>query len=35
MMTFWLILMFVSLTTLIYGILTLRSLRRDSETPAE
>jgi hypothetical protein len=35
MMTFWLILMFISLTTLIYGILTLRSLRRDSETPAE
>ena len=35
MMTFWLIQMFVSLTMLIYGILTLRSLRRDSETPAE
>jgi hypothetical protein len=35
MMTFWLIQMFISLTMLIYGILTLRSLRRDSETPAE
>jgi hypothetical protein len=35
MMTFWLIQMFVSLTMLIYGILTLRSLRRDPETPVE
>jgi hypothetical protein len=30
MMTFWLILMFVSLTTLIYGVLSLRS---HSDTP--
>jgi hypothetical protein len=35
MIAFWLILMFVSLTTLIYGVLTLRSLRHDSSTPAE
>ena len=35
MMTFWLILMFFSLTAVIYGVLTLRSLRRESGTPAE
>jgi hypothetical protein len=34
-MTFWLILMFFSLTALIYGVLSLRSLGRDSDSPAE
>jgi hypothetical protein len=35
MMAFWLLLMFVGLTMLIYGLLTLHSIRRDSDTPAE
>ena len=34
-MTFWLIMLFFSLTTLIYGVLSLRSLRRQTDTPAE
>lgn len=35
MIAFWLFLMFVGLTMFIYGVLSLRSLRRDSDTPAE
>jgi hypothetical protein len=35
MIAFWLIIMFISLTMLIYGLLTLHSIRRDSDTPAE
>jgi hypothetical protein len=35
MTEFWLFLIFVSVTGLTYGLLTLRGLRRDSETPAE
>ena len=35
MMTFWLIMLFFSLTTLIYGVLSLRDLRRQADTPAE
>jgi hypothetical protein len=34
MMTFWLIMLFFSLTALIYGVLSLRELRK-TDTPAE
>jgi hypothetical protein len=35
MIAFWLFLMFVGLTMVIYGALSLRSLRRGSDTTAE
>ena len=35
MTEFWLFLIFVSVSGLTYGLLTLRSLRRDFQTPAE
>jgi hypothetical protein len=35
MAEFWLFLIFVSVTGLTYGLLTLHSIRRDFDTPAE
>jgi hypothetical protein len=35
MMAFWLLLMFVGVTMFTYGVLTLRSLRGNSDLPAE
>jgi hypothetical protein len=35
MIAFWLLLLFVGLTMFIYGVLSLHSLHRSSDAPAE